>query len=498
MRSWFKDTTVVLSKVAANYASRPPFHPSTAYPEYRFDASAGRARNAAYDGVREAFVLLGLDADRVGGADWNPLREIVKPGDTVVLKPNLIRESHLQKRNEWIQVVTHGSVVRAVADYVFLALGGEGRVVIADGPQTDSNFTAIVERTGLDAIADFYRERGLSVELLDLRRDRWYQKGDVIYRRERLSGDPAGYTHVDLGRASEFCSYELSGKYYGADYDADETRRFHTNGRHEYVLCRTVMDADVVINLPKLKTHKKVGVTLSLKNMVGINGYRNCLPHHTIGTHADGGDEFPDVGLSRRLESRAITTFKRLLVARGGGGGAWARAIKRMGASVFGETSRVIRSGNWHGNETAWRMVIDLNKVLFYYRGDAQRRREPLRYLTLVDGIIAGDGDGPASPDVKAAGVIVAGCNPVAVDTVCATIMGFNPEKLPVVSRAWAIEDLPLAGFPTNQIECRSNLAEWTGSLRQVTQVPHLKFKPHFGWTGRIEQAGRQEAGVSK
>ena len=50
--------------------------------------------------------------------------------------------------------------------------------------------------------------------------------------------------------------------------------------------------ADVVINLPKLKTHKKTGVTISLKNMVGINGYRNCLPHHTIGTPDASGDEF--------------------------------------------------------------------------------------------------------------------------------------------------------------------------------------------------------------
>ncbi len=94
--------------------------------------------------------------------------------------------------------------------------------------------------------------------------------------------------------------------------------------------------------------------------------------------------------------------------------------------------------------------------------------------------------------------MIVAGCNPVAVDTVCATIMGFDPEKLPVVSRPWAIEGLPLAGFPADRIECRSNLAEWTGSLRQVTQVPHLEFRPHFGWTGRIERAGLPQAGVSK
>ena len=61
------------------------------------------------------------------------------------------------------------------------------------------------------------------------------------------------------------------------------------NGTHEYLISRSAMDADVFINLPKLKTHKKVGVTLSLKNLVGINGDKNYLPHFCIGTPAEGG-----------------------------------------------------------------------------------------------------------------------------------------------------------------------------------------------------------------
>ncbi len=51
--------------------------------------------------------------------------------------------------------------------------------------------------------------------------------------------------------------------------------------------------------------------------------------------------------------------------------------------------------------------------------------------LCLVDGIIGMEGSGPVSGVPKPIGVLVAGCNPVAVDHFCARIMGFAPEKIP-------------------------------------------------------------------
>jgi predicted dehydrogenase len=39
---------------------------------------------------------------------------------TVLLKPNLVRQSH-QLNDDWEYVITHGSVIRAVTDYVFLS-----------------------------------------------------------------------------------------------------------------------------------------------------------------------------------------------------------------------------------------------------------------------------------------------------------------------------------------------------------------------------------------
>jgi uncharacterized protein (DUF362 family) len=438
--------------------------------------------------IRGALAAAGLDGGR-------PLEPLIRPGDCVVLKPNLIREAHSTRPGEWQQVITHGAVIEAVAELVVEALRGQGRVVIADGPQTDSDFDEICARTGLTRIRKQICRSGIQCDVIDLRRDRWLQKGDVIYKRALLPGDPSGYTTVDLGNASEFSSYGLSGRFYGADYDMEETARYHTGGRHAYVLCRTILDADVVINLPKLKTHKKTGITISLKNMVGINGYRNCLPHFTVGTTDEGGDEFPSQGLRSKLESRAIARFKKFLVVSGRQGGPMARMVKRVGKTVFGDTNEVVRSGNWHGNDTVWRMVLDLNKVLFYFDGYCQRRGKPLRYVSVVDGIIAGEGNGPMAPDPVPAGVVVAGLNPVAVDTVCALMMGFDDRKIPLLAGAWAAAKFPLTDFAREAVHCTSNVDEWNGGLEDLYEAPHLAMKPHFGWRGQIER-GVQPASV--
>jgi hypothetical protein len=250
------------------------------------------------------------------------------------------------------------------------------------------------------------------------------------------------------------------------------------------------MDADVIINLPKMKTHKKTGITLSLKNMVGVNGHRNCLPHHTLGTPADGGDEFPDSSHMSGIQSSAIAAFKRYLTMVGGRGGCLSRWAVRLGRAVFGDTSTVVRSGNWYGNDTIWRTVLDLNKVLFHFDGNGNQGRSPRRYLTLVDGIVAGEGNGPAAPDRKEVGVIVAGFNPVAVDTVCATIMGFDYRKIPLLENGWHVDQCPLVGFRPEDVVCESNLPEWRGPLEDLLQARHLGFRPHFGWTGHIERDG--------
>ena len=418
--------------------------------------------------VRQALGTLGIS--------W---AEFVRPGERVLLKPNFIRQAHTQRPNEWEQIITHGTLIAAVTMEAAAAMDGHGTITIADAPQTDSDFEKICGRAEIPKLRDKLAREfpDLRFEVLDLRREAWRTERGVIVERRKLPEDPRGYTLVNL--ADKSCFHGKSGRFYGADYDTAFTAAHHSDGTHEYLLSRSVMDADVFINLPKLKTHKKVGVTLSLKNLVGINGDKNYLPHFCIGTPDEGGDEFPHSDAATKIQSRAINAFKAAARRTGAATKLWAPVAKRVGSKVFGDTNTVVRSGNWYGNDTTWRMVLDLNKALLHFDGEGKPRENPLRYLSIIDGIVAGDGNGPMEADAKPCGVLIAGTNPVAVDIVGARIMGFDWQKIPMLREAFEITDLKLADFSPNEIEV----------LPELGEVFH--FKPHFGWKDHIEASTR-------
>jgi hypothetical protein len=162
--------------------------------------------------------------------------------------------------------------------------------------------------------------------------------------------------------------------------------------------------------------------------------------------------------------------------------------VKKAGRLVFGDTQKVVRSGNWHGNDTCWRMVLDLNKCLFFYDGSGTRRTMPRRYLAVVDGVIGGEGNGPMAPDPKPCGVILAGTHPVAVDCVAATLMGFDWQKIPLLKNAFAMRNLNFAEFQASEIEVVSDHGAWNGKLEAIEPENTFAFRPHFGWTGAIER----------
>src|SRR5688572_30241490 len=117
------EQSVVIGRTGvAAYPKISPFNPDQAYPEYEFGSALSTERNAVYTCVRETLHLAGLDREHYGTAQWNPLGEFIKPGQFVLLKPNMISEKHPRDPEGWIYVITHGSVIRAVADYVWKAL----------------------------------------------------------------------------------------------------------------------------------------------------------------------------------------------------------------------------------------------------------------------------------------------------------------------------------------------------------------------------------------
>jgi uncharacterized protein (DUF362 family) len=413
----------------------------------------------------------------------------ISPGDKVVLKPNWIKE-HDERTpgpDNWTHVITHPSVIEAVTRWVATRLEGSGTIVICDAPQTDSSFAKIRQYCQLDRLLERCQSDfpGTHIELLDLRPEEWHALDGVTVAKTSLPGDPAGNTRVDLGASSEFEGYSGCGNLYGASYDMRETNRHHTGGKHEYLLSRTPMDADVFINLPKLKTHKKVGITCALKNLVGINANKNWLPHHTEGTPDIGGDQFPSSTLKAHLEHVWMGAIKARLRNRPGLSRLFV-PLKKAGRVAFGDTQRVVRSGNWYGNDTCWRMVLDLNKCLWWFDGEAARRETPRRYLSVVDGIIGGEGNGPAAPDPKPCGLVLAGTHPVAVDVVAASIMGFAWDKLPLLRNAFHLSGLDFVPFAPDDVTVLSDNFDWDGRLDEITGT--LGFRPHFGWIGAIER----------
>jgi uncharacterized protein (DUF362 family) len=132
-------------------------------------------------------------------------------GKTVLLKPNLVGLDPLGVMN------THPALIAATRES-FLRLGAS-RVLVGDGPAMDRDTEAILE----------------SVRL-----------------REYLG--PLRDIFVDL--------------------NTDDVERVPLRTRasrlKELYLPKTVLGVDVVVSMPKLKTHHWAGATLSLKNMFGV------------------------------------------------------------------------------------------------------------------------------------------------------------------------------------------------------------------------------------
>ncbi|MBY0402197.1 DUF362 domain-containing protein [Myxococcota bacterium] len=475
-----------------------PWGPGKAYPELErpFGDRAGEGpANEVYGAVRMALYGLGLDAARFGTPDWNPIGALVASGKRIVLKPNLIRHWNPAadgRGGTVASVITHGAILRAVADYAFLAAGPDGSVAIAEAPQMDCDFEQIRAITGLDAIVAFYDEvLGRELEVIDLRREAVVFQDGIIVDRKTLPGDPLGYRAVDLGEKSFFTGSGLDpNRFRGADYDPGPTATQHSGGRNAYLLSETVLSADLVINLPKLKTHKKTGVTLSLKNLVGINGDKTWLPHHSLGSVGEGGDEFPESRLVDRLRSRA-TELARPLLARGLFGGLF-RTYRRVETAARGD--QFIRSGNWYGNRTTWRMCCDLNRCLYYSDKSGlhlDARSSVRTVLTIIDGVLAGEGEGPLAPADVPLGAVIAGADPVAVDLVAVRLMGFDERKLETVRGP--MED---AGPRITAVRSVSDVR--VGEVaRGASQIVYRSldeiawerpFVAHSGWIGHVER----------
>jgi uncharacterized protein (DUF362 family)/Pyruvate/2-oxoacid:ferredoxin oxidoreductase delta subunit len=225
------------------------------------------------------------------------MRAYVRKGDKVLLKPNLLSAKH---PNRW--VTTHPLIVKAVAQLV----QEEGGIPsIGDSPAIGS-IHRVASQTGMKKVADELGCPLMEFEKVAQIRTRY----DYTFRR------------IELAKAA--------------------------------------LETDVIINLPKVKTHGMMLLTIGVKNIFGcIPGIRKAQWHLKAGT-----DHFYFAG-----------------------------------------------------------MLVELCQIV-----------KPT--LTIVDGIVAMEGNGPSNGTPHPLGLILAGGNPLSLDVTISRILGVPPEKLPTTQAA--------------------------------------------------------------
>jgi uncharacterized protein (DUF362 family)/NAD-dependent dihydropyrimidine dehydrogenase PreA subunit len=242
-------------------------------------------------------------------------------GKKVLIKPNVLRASETREN-----IVTQPAVLRAVVEKVETM--NPAAIVVGDNPGMMS----------YGANEESFRQTGL----LEAAKG-YYQ--NIGNDSQRIDFNPAFMPTVSISRA--------------------------------------VLEADVIISLPKFKTHGLTVITGAIKNSFGfLPGAQKAKLHKAAG----GPGPFHDV-------------------------------------------------------------IVDVFRL-----------RVP--DLIIVDAVIGMEGNGPASPDLKAIGLILASDNAVALDAVIAQMMGLAPERLRFLQRA---KELGLGAYDPKTIEIIGELKQLAG-----------------------------------
>ena len=465
--------------------SKEYYNPSKMYPEYLFGSeNISRNENMVYDMVRNCFADMGLDKERFGLPDWNPLGDIIKSGDMVVLKPNMVISHHPNLEC----IVTSPSVVRAVIDYVCIALKGTGRIILGDAPMQRCDFDELVAGIGYREILDFFKTKGINIEIRDFRNfvsD--YSTYEVSIAEDLNNLDD--YVCVDLGKDSLLCSQDAHYRNYRVtNYDYRKMRSYHNKKHHKYLIRKEMLQADVIISLPKPKTHKKAGCTAALKNFVGAVVHKECLPHHIKGSVFWGGNEYLQPNIMKALRT---SCYQKIDLANLYGKKSvipfYKKVLRFAEANIWLFSTDVYSEGSWYGNDTIWRTFGDINRILKYAdRGGEMQDKVQRKMLFVGDMIIAGEGDGPVHATPKKTGIILASTDPYSFDILVAKIMGFDFQKIPALKNLLGIYKYPIFTENLSDIVVDSQ-SDAISNLPLEALEFDFRFEPAAGWKGHIE-----------
>jgi uncharacterized protein (DUF362 family) len=461
------------------------YSPHVNYPEYPFASDTiSKEKNDIYDMIRASLYGLGLDKGRFGSKDWNPLGCYVQQGSRILLKPNFV--THKNHIGGLDCTVTHPSIIRCIIDYCVIA---KAKVIeIGDAPIQNCDFDKLMNIHGYNRLFSFLRGQNINFSINDFRKtiSEIPIKGTLL-QRKNLNIDDSKTIEFDLKNLSHFNDISGNHQYRIANYYDAALNARHNDKHHKYLVTRSVFDADLIINLPKPKTHRFAGLTGAQKNFIGICSDKEYLPHYRVGTPNTGGDESNCQIRLANIVSMLNQQRCKYIEKRSLG----MQLLYRFFMAAVKEIQRIIGEkqqftvGQWHGNDTIWRTILDLNLILLYGNRDGRINLEsPIRnILTIGDLIIAGEKSGPLEPSPKPLGIILVSDNCAVFDLVFCNITGFDYNIIPSIKNS--IHNPLLTKATLDTLHIHSNIAEFDNiPLREIEFPPSWRFIPNPMWGG--------------
>lgn len=401
------------------------------------------------------------------GADLAP--DQIK-GKSVLLKPNWVKQSKIP--SDEVCLRTNDNFILATLR-VILAME-PSKVVIGDAPIQGCKWDLMISEAFSNEIHKLNDEFNIPILIMDFRRRTYTFSCNNPESGIRPLSD---FIIFDLGNQSHLEPITVPNQtnFRVTNYDPDRMSSAHSSGVHKYCITKELFDADIVISLPKIKTHQKTGITGALKNLVGVNGDKDFLPHHRIGGTKRGGDCYPG-GSSLRYWSEH---FLDMANRRQGKNSFWfwQKLSSFIWKLSFPGPKHSLVAG-WHGNDTTWRMVLDLNKISRYGKPDGTLSDDPQRLIfSICDGIIGGQGNGPLEPEPLPLGFISFTNNSVINDRAMAILMGLSVDKIPLLKY----------NSSNMESECQIRINGKKVKLEGLIKFSTMAIPP-IGWIGYLNE----------
>ncbi|HSV87896.1 MAG TPA: DUF362 domain-containing protein [Bacteroidales bacterium] len=350
----------------------------------------------------------------------------------ILVKPNWV--NHVRSQTDSICLTTNHNLILALIE-VLLPLK-PSKITVGDAPIQGCNWGKLHPAFFYEEINTLAKSFKTDILVRDFRRVVFdTAKNNLSVEQNPLSD----YIIFDVGKKSFLEPITRSDKnlFRVSQYDHERLAEVHRPGVHKYCISKALFEADMVISMPKVKTHEKAGITAALKNLVGVNGDKDYLPHHRTGGTSRGGDSYPGNNMLRNFAEHLLDIANKKI------GKPSFRYWQKLAIEIWRLSSpgKVDQLGAaWHGNDTTWRMVLDLNRIAIFGMQNGQLAESPQRQLfSLCDGIIGGQGNGPLFPEPLPLGFLSFSDNAAMNDYIFALLMKLNPEKLPLLKNAFTL-----------------------------------------------------------